>query len=460
MKQGLFNNGVFSILEDARGNLWMSSNRGIYRASRRQLNDFADGKTQQITCVSYGKQDGLLNIECNGGRQPAGYKMKDGKLWFPTQGGVAVVDPESVPINRMPPPVVIESCLLGRDEVDFRQGVEIAPGKENLEIRYTGLSFINPEGVRFKYKLEGLDKDWVDAGTRRVAYYAYLPPGRYTFKVIAANSDGLWGTEAAAVSILVIPPFWRTWWFVSLVGTSIAGAALLAYHYRLRQVKRAHAAQEAFSRQLIQSQESERKRIAADLHDGLGQNLLIIKNRALLGTMNSEAHQAFKEQFDMISASASQAIDEVRQIAYNLRPYHLDQLGLTNAIEVMIEKVAASTTIHMTASISPIDELFSKEDEINIYRVVQECLNNVVKHASATEAQVRVKRDGHAIHITVEDNGRGFVPNGRRAGRRGLGLTGMSERVKMLGGLHKIDSAAGRGTTVTIRINLPDEPGE
>jgi ligand-binding sensor domain-containing protein/signal transduction histidine kinase len=449
---GLYNNGVFAILEDERANLWMSCNRGIYRVSRQQLNDFAAGKTQQINSIAYGKQDGMLNIECNGARQPAGYKTRDGKLWFPTQGGAAVIDPAAVSINSQPPPVVIEDCLLQRQNVNCHQPIEIRPGQETFEVHYTGLSLIKSDQVRFKYRLEGLDRDWIEAGTRRVAYFSYLPPGKYTFKVIAANSDGIWNQEGATLSIIVFPPFWRSWWFLSLLALAVAGMAFTGYTYRVKQLRHAHALQEAFSRQLIQSQERERKRIAGELHDSLGQNLLIIKNRALLGLTNANEAEAAKQQFDTISASASLAIEEVREISYNLRPYHLDRLGLRSSIEAMLEKVAASSDIRFTVEVAPIDELFLKEDEINIYRIVQECVNNVLRHSQATEARVVVNRIGHAVQISVTDNGQGFIADEWTPGRRGFGLTGIAERTKMLGGTYKITSAPGQGTTISVRV--------
>ena len=455
VNEGLFNNGVFAILEDGQGNLWMSCNRGIYRVQRQQLNDYADGRIPEISSVAYGKQDGMLNIECNGGRQPAGSKTSDGKFWFPTQGGVAVIDPAAVSVNRQPPPVVIEDCLLQRKNVDCHQAIEIHPGQENFEVHYTGLSLSKSDQVRFKYRLEGLDRDWVEAGTRRVAYLSYLPPGKYTFKVIAANSDGIWNTEGATLSIIVLPPFWRTWYFATLAALAIAGFGFTVYAYRVRQLHKAHALQQAFSRQLIQSQELERKRIAGELHDSLGQNLLIIKNRALLGMTSAERPDAAKQQFDTIGASASQAIDEVREIAYNLRPYHLDRLGLTSTIEAMLEKVATSSDIHFTVEVAPIDNFFSKDDEINIYRIVQECVNNILRHSHATEARVTVSRNTQGLQLNVADNGQGFEPDERTSERRGLGLTGIAERTKMLGGTYKIASARGQGTTVSISIDQP-----
>ncbi len=454
---GLYSNGVFQILEDGRGLLWMSSNQGIFRASRRELNDFAEGRTKAITCVFFDKKDGMLSSECNGGRQPAGWKMRDGSLWFPTQEGVAVIDPESIRDSAEAPKVVIEDYLLDNKSFQARGPLEISPGQENLQIRYTGLSFTRPQAVRFKYKLEGLDDDWVDAGNRRAAYYSHLPPGEYTFAVIAANSDGVWNREGARIRITVRPPFWRTWWFLGLSALGVVGLAVLVYEYRVMRLKKARAAQEAFSRQLIESQERERKRIAAELHDSLGQSLAIIKNRAALSLSQPEDHERAIEQLDEISTAAVYAIDEVREIAYNLRPYQLDRLGLTRALEAMLKKTADSNNIKFLLAIDEIDGVFEKESEINLYRIVQESVGNILKHADATEARVSIKKGEREVLITIQDNGKGFQTDAsplREAGRGGFGLFGIAERVRMMGGRHVITSSPGAGTTVTVRFDL------
>jgi len=203
VNNGLFSSGVFAILPDARGNFWMSSNQGIYRASRQQLIDFADGKVSAIVSTAYGKSDGMLSTECNGGRQPAGIRASDGRLWFPTQDGVAIVDPEAVSFNPFPPPVVIENVTIEDKLIDDFESADgnsnsaiiIEPEQDNLEINYTGLSFVKPEQVRFRYKMEDLDDAWTEAGGRRTAYFPYLPPGNYTFRVTAANSDDVWNEQ-------------------------------------------------------------------------------------------------------------------------------------------------------------------------------------------------------------------------------------------------------------------------
>lgn len=468
IKEGMFDNGVFQILEDDYGWFWMSCNRGIYRVRKQELLDFADGKTKTLTCLAYNQSDGMPSSECNGGRWPAGVKTRDGKLWFPTMGGVAMIDPSQIKANTQPPPVILEEMHVNNQPLAFEvwdaalrnpnNAIQIYPGRDNFEIAYTALSFINSENIRFKYKLEGADTDWVDAGTRRTAYFSHLSPGTYTFKVIAANADGVWNQAGASVRINVIPPFYKTWWFLTLVGLSAAGLLAGAIFYRDQQQKRAQAAQQAFARQLIASQEAERKRIAAELHDSLGQNLLIVKNRAQLGQIVAqEKDPELLEQFEWIVNSASQSIEEVREIAQNLRPYHLDRLGLTKALEVMIEKVAATTKMRFVSELVPLDDLFSKEDAITLYRVVQESLTNVVKHAQATQARISVERTTDSITLTIEDNGRGFVPAEAAAKPSGFGLAGMAERVRMLGGEWQIDSQEGQGTTVTMRLTLHDK---
>lgn len=213
INEGLFSNDVFAIQEDSHKNFWISSNRGIYRVNRQELNDFADEKIKKIHSSSYSKEDGMLNNECNGGRQPATLKDKDGKFWFPTQNGIAVVDSNFETFNPLPPSVVIESATVEKQPIDITNGLTIEPGQRNIQIDFTGISSIKPEQIKFKYKLEGHDTDWVDAGTRRTAYYSTLPPGNYQFRVIAANSDGVWNEEGATIQIELRPFFYQTTWF-------------------------------------------------------------------------------------------------------------------------------------------------------------------------------------------------------------------------------------------------------
>jgi signal transduction histidine kinase/ligand-binding sensor domain-containing protein len=454
IRNGLFDNIISRILEDNSGHFWMSGNKGIFRVSKLELNEFADGKIGSIGCVSYGIEDGMKSSECNGGGQPAGWKSRDGKLWFPTARGIVMIDPDRIATNNLAPPVTIERVLVDRNAVTPLGEVQLRPGQNDLEIDYAGLSLVASENVRFRYRLDGLDASWIDVGTRRAAYYSHVPPGRYSFTVIASNSDGVWNSDGATIRIVVIPPFWRTWWFAPALVLSAIALSLLAYRQRITHLQKAR---ESFSRQLIDSQERERKRIAAELHDSLGQSLLVIKNRALLGTQLSDGNDNARDQFDEITTSAAEAIEEVREIAYDLRPYHLDRLGLTSTLEAMIERIAGASSIRFTADIPHLDGLFSPESEISLYRIVQECVNNIVKHSEATEASIKIQRDQQSVHIKITDNGKGFAQEPPAAGkqrRRGFGLTGIAERVRLLGGSHSIHSSAGEGTTIRIKIAL------
>jgi signal transduction histidine kinase/ligand-binding sensor domain-containing protein len=446
-EQGLFDNGAFQIVEDDTRNFWISCNLGIYRVRKAELDDIAEGRLKDVTSIVYNKRDGMLNSECNGGGQNAGFRARDGRIWFPTQQGVAVLDPRTVPFNAEPPPVVIEALVIDNKAVDQYHELKIQPDQSSLEVHYSGLSFINPELVKFKYKLEGLDPDWIDAGTRRTAYYSHIPPGSYTFKVLASNRDGVWNEQGATIVVTVLPPFWRTWWFLVLASVAVALLILTIYRRRINMLKRAHAAQEAFARQLIGSQENERKRIAAELHDSLGQSLVLIKNWALLGMGAKDKAEANLQE---ISDTASEAIREVREIAYNLGPYQLERLGLKNTIKEMVQKVADASPIHFHTDIEDIDRRLNREAEIGFFRIVQEAMSNVVKHSEATEAHVKIRTHNDQILLLLRDNGKGFDPE---LANKGFGLLGMQERVGLMHGELSVRSEIGNGTSV--KVTLP-----
>ncbi len=450
IQEGLFDNGAFQILEDDFERFWISSNRGIYRVAKAGLNDFADGKIQNVTSIGYGVKDGMADAECNGGRSPAGFKSKkDGTLWFPTQKGIVVVNPKALTVSPPPAGVAIENCLIDGKETDCGN-IRILPENESLEIKYTGLSFNKPEQIKFKYTLEGLDDNWVDAGRRRRAYFTHLPPGEYSFKVLAANAEGIWNEKGASVKITVTPPFYQTYWFGAVCVLIIGGILFFGYRRRIENLEAKRVAQEKFSRQLMESQEKERQRIAAELHDGLGQDLLIIKNWAMLGLKNGADS---RRQLGEISETASAAIDEVREIAYNLRPFHLDELGLTKAVEAMLDRVSKVSTIEFSWETDSVDGFFPRDAEINFYRIVQECVNNIVKHSGATRARVEIERDTEGLRLSIEDDGRGFDTGSmasKRASQSGFGLAGINERARILGGKLSVNSEAGEGTTVKL----------
>lgn len=237
VEQGLFDDAAYVILEDGGGYLWMSCNKGVYRAHKADLEAVADGRLKTLACWSYGRADGMGTNECNGAVQPSGWKLRDGRLCFATMKGVAIIDPSSIKLNNRPPPVVIEEVLLdGRDAA--RLGHSLPPGKHRLEVRFSALSLVAPDKVRFRYKLEGFDPDWVDGGGKREAVYTGLPPGHYQFRVIACNNDGLWNDKGATFPFTQAPRFYQTGLFIVLcilAGLLVAGGAVAL---RVRSLKR------------------------------------------------------------------------------------------------------------------------------------------------------------------------------------------------------------------------------
>ena len=238
VRNGLFDDNVFVILEDSRNNLWMSCNRGVFSVSKKELEDFAAGKSPSISSNAYDTSDGLKSSEANGGVQPAGWQTRDGKLWFATSNGVAMIDPAHLRRNELPPPMVIEQVIADKKTLALDGLATLLPGTKEVEVHYTALSFLDPLKVKFKYKLEGFDKDWVDAGTRRVAYYTNLSPGNYRFRVMASNNDGVWNETGVAFEFYLKPHFYQTVWFYVLCVLAVILSGFVLYRFRVKQLRR------------------------------------------------------------------------------------------------------------------------------------------------------------------------------------------------------------------------------
>jgi ligand-binding sensor domain-containing protein/signal transduction histidine kinase len=236
--EGLFNDTVFSIVEDDSGYLWMSCNKGIFQVSKQELNDYAEGKIRRITSTSYGAADGMRSGECNGRFNPSVSRTKDGRLWFPTVKGLAMIDPNHLIHNAVVPPVVIEQVLYDKKLVSAKYDDKLPPGRGELEFHFTALSFVCPEQMRFKYKLEGLDSEWTDPGLQRAARYTNLPPGRYRFRVLASNNDGVWNEVGATFDFDLQAHFYQSKWFYALCVLAIILLVFGLYGVRMHQLRR------------------------------------------------------------------------------------------------------------------------------------------------------------------------------------------------------------------------------
>jgi len=236
--EGLFDDAIFQILEDGRGYLWMSCNKGIFRVAKQELDEVAKHARQTLHPDAYGRLDGMRNPECNGANHPAGARLPDGRLFFPTIEGLVMIDPERLRGNPLPPPVALEQVRVNDEPVSLAGTLEFPPDRESFEFHYTALSLSVPERVRFRYKLEGLDRDWVEAGTRRVAYYTRIPPGHYRFVVTAANQDGAWNEGGVSLAFRLRPRFWRTGWFFALSAAAVGATGFFGYRLRVRHLHR------------------------------------------------------------------------------------------------------------------------------------------------------------------------------------------------------------------------------
>ncbi|MHC1767702.1 MAG: two-component regulator propeller domain-containing protein [Verrucomicrobiia bacterium] len=476
---GLPVEAVHAIIDDDLGYFWLPSNRGIVRASRTNLQAVADGAMTHLDCQLLDSSDGLPSAQCPIG-QPTSARGAAGRLWFATQKGVAMIEPVAFRLNALPPPVRVEQLvyLLAKPRphssmghasnpqrnaevrltAPFAETIQLPPGSHGLEIDYVALSHSAPEKVRFQTRLDGANGDWEDVYDRRIARFYELRPGDHVFRVRAANNDGVWNETGASLAFSVQPFFWQTLWFKALGLAVLVAVVYGGFHQRMLRLEKRRVAEHAFTRQLIFSQENERKRVAAELHDGLGQDLLLIKNRLVLAAAKQADAPELARQLDAATTATARAIVEVRTISHALRPAALDQVGLTKAIEWMVEQLGEGATTKFSIDLDNIDGLLAPEMEMTLYRILQEALSNVIRHAGAQEAILEVRREETAVRASLFDDGCGFDAQTLRnepGARRGLGLAGMDERIRFLEGSLDIQSAPGRGTRITVRVPLP-----
>ena len=455
---GLISNSIGYLIEDSEGYLWMGSNLGLMRVPKKALNEFAAGITNYIPCRTYDKADGLPASECAQGSQPAAVQARDGKLWFATTKGLVGVNPAQLKPNSFAPPVVIESVVLaGKPQrtnalrADELSELVIQPGQEGLEIRYTSLNLASAERARFKYRMEGHETAWTDARNSREARYPKLPAGKYRFHVIAANEDGLWNEAGASFAVTVLPPFWRTWWFLTITGIVLVALIVGVVHYvstqkLQRQLERLRQ-QEAL--------EKERSRIARDLHDQLGANLTQVALLGELAESDKNLPHEVEAHAKQISETARETTRALDEIVWAANPSNDTLEGLvTYACRHAQEFLAvAGLRYRLDVPGNLPDATIPPEVRHNVFLAFKESITNVVKHAHATEVCVRLRLQTNSFMLEVEDNGRGITAADEKSGRSGL--RNMSKRMEDVHGEFSISPGTGGGTIV--RLTVPFE---
>jgi signal transduction histidine kinase len=454
----LADNTICHITEDSQRRLWFSSPHGIFYVEKEALLSFAHGETKSFSCTSYDQSDGMPSSACTCAFQPSGCITKDGRLLFPTLKGVVVVRPDTADANALPPPVVMEDVLVdGQGQIPKPPAhgklepatVIVPPGKGRLEIHYTALSFSAPEKVRFKYRMEGLDSDWIDGGTKRVADYSYLAHGHYQFQVQACNNDAVWNTHGASLDLIIMPHFWQTWWFIGLVLLS-AGVAIAITVRGIEKVK----VRRRFERQeQVHAVELERARIARDFHDDLGACLSHMIVLSELVKVDKAQPSEIEIHAAKIGSTARKAVQGLGTIVWAVNPRNdtLDSLVqyISQYAYDFCEAPQIACHLDLPTEVPPIP--LTAEIRHNLFMVVKEALNNVLKHSRASEVHLRLALREAELEIQVEDNGCGFetniIPGSRRSG-----LANMRQRTKMMGALLFIESQPGKGTSIRVQM--------
>lgn len=441
-RQGLFSDEVFEILEDDSGHLWMSCRRGIFRVNRSQFDEMDAGDLQRLNCTTFGREDGLATVQFSGVAKPAGWKSRDGRLWFATIRGAVVVE-SHINMNDQPPAVALEEIIVDdhlvrptKSKGPAALSLQIPPGSGRMEIHFTALSLQAAEKNRFKYQLHNFDEEMVDAGHQRVASYINVPPGSYQFQVIACNNDGVWNETGAEIWIYMQPHFWQTWWFkAALLGLPIL---LVALFYRARVAR-------------LRELENLRIRIAADLHDDVGSRLTKVAMVTELADRETPQGDASKPHIQNITRTVRDITRAMDEIVWTINPRNDTLENLANYIFHYAQEYFQDTGVRCRLDLPPDlpDLRITTEERHNVFMAVKEALNNILKHAAASEVRITLGLVEEQVLIEINDNGRGIAAG--RPDPTGEGMTNMRSRLDKIAGEFKLRSRSD-GTTITLKL--------
>jgi signal transduction histidine kinase/streptogramin lyase len=450
-EQGLHDDYVCGIVADEGGALWFAADHGIFQVRQRELDEVAEGRVQRVRSVVYGRDEALPSLQGSYGYSRGAVRSRDGRIWFPMQTGLAIVHPDRVQPNRIPPPVLVERVTVDGRPVELRQGSSsfmLSPGHRKLEVDFTAPCFVAPESVRFRQRLEGWDENWIEVGTLRSASYSRLPAGTYQFHVTACNNAGVWNQQGATLGFVVQPFFWQTWWFrlAVLAGFTLSVIALVRYlSFRRLRLKLRQLEQEA-------ALYKERTRIAKDIHDDLGASLTEISLLGELAQHDFSTAGTARGHVEKIAVMARDGIRALDEIVWAVNPRNdtlahlIDYVG---QFAVDFLRVAA-IRCRLDFPEQPPVRAVSAEVRHNFFLVAKEALHNVVKHAQATEVWLRVNVSDARLQLTVEDNGSGFDCPPENAWADGL--RNMRERLAEMGGKCQVRSQGGLGTKVIFEV--------
>lgn len=473
-QQGLPDNSITQLLDDGDGNLWAGTYAGLFRASKKDLNNLAAGKVDEIAFSLHGRYDGLPAQAYSGWFQPSCWRARDGRLWFTTVKGLVAVNPRDLVVNHRPPPVVIEEMRVDGVPREFKslanaeelssanRPLSIGPGRHYIEFRFSGIDFTAPDKVRCKWQLQGAEKQWRESMSQHVIGYGPLSPGGYRFRVLAANSDGIWNEAGASMAFVVLPFFWETWWFKTFLIATVCGVLALAVTLWLRHRHRLEL--ERLER--VHEMERERTRIARDMHDEIGSKLARIS--FLSEMVNGEAKSAHQPDgvVESLSKTARELLQSLDRMLWAVNPRNdsLERLSayLNRYAAEYFQNTAVRCRLAFPENLPAVQ--LSAETRHNIFLAFEEALANTLKHSAATQVSAELACHNGTIEISIADNGRGFnveaqaVAANRKTGEH-LGLSGMAERLRLLGGECQITSSLGSGTLVRFLVPISKSNG-
>jgi signal transduction histidine kinase/ligand-binding sensor domain-containing protein len=452
-RNGLPCDTVYWMIEDGDQSAWLCMSCGLARISRAELEAWIADPNRTIKNTVFDSSDGVTTY--NSGLNPHVTTSADGRLWFASVGGLSVVDPHHLPVNRVPPPVHIEQITADRKTYNASSNLRLPPLVRDLEIDYTALSLVAPEKIRFRVKLEGHDPDWKDAGNERKAFYNDLPPRGYRFRVMAGNNSGVWNEAGASFDFSIDPAYYQTSWFRASCVAAFLGLLWALYRFRLHQI-----AQQFNAR--LDERVNERTRIARALHDTLLQSFhgLLFRFQAadnLLPSRPGEAKQTLESALD----DAAQAITEARDAVHELRSSAVVTNDLAAAVTALGEELAATHTTSASSQDSTtfLVEVKGTPRELHpilrdeVYAIAREAVRNAFRHAQARDIEADITYNGSSFQLRIRDDGKGIAPGIVAEGLAGhYGVPGMRERANRIGGKLEVWSATGAGTEIELSI--------
>ena len=446
VRDGLFDNEIYGFVPDTADRLWMACSNGFFSVSRAEIFKFADGKVHKIVSAPYSPLDGLRTVQGTPGVQPVGTRTRDGRVWFSSSVWLLAFAPDQG-TRRILPPVTVESVTVNGATFAPEKVQSFDPGAESLAFRYTALSYLAPQRLTFKYLLEGYDKTWTEAGTRREAFYNNLPPGKFRFRVAACGGIVPCNEAAVPLKFEILPEFYQRIWFVPLCIGLLGLLAWMSYQLRVRKLR------EHFVLIL-----AERSRIARELHDTLIQGFsgITMQLHAFAGRLRSPREQQVLAE---IIGEASVCLRETRRSVAGLRAGAGSSSGLAEAIAESARHLTQERDLRLKLALDDIHQELPAEVKYNLLCIAQEAITNCIKHANARVVEVALSYAGSHLRLSIRDDGRGIARGPAKGSDDGghYGLVGMRERATQVGGEFAVSSQPGVGTTITVRVPLVKE---